>query len=33
VRDALVLLIGIVIGFVAGMVVEWVSTLPRQYKR
>jgi len=33
VRDALILLIGILIGFIAGMVVEWVSTLPRQFKR
>jgi len=32
-HDALLILIGVAVGFVFGMVVQWVCDLPQEYRR
>jgi hypothetical protein len=32
-KDALVFLLGVLVGLVVGMAVQWVADLPREYRR
>jgi hypothetical protein len=33
VREALVFIVGVGVGLVFGMVIQWIAALPREYRR